>query len=317
MNKNKQRADLGDLANQGKQKAMDFAKSKVFDLVGAGLIIAMLALILGVLEIKEVTGKKVLDIVIEFVPFYLAALALTLNYYTKGSFAGKATKSFQDTVTDYSARVNGLTGQRIELLDDFCIYYNNKALQQMQDNELKKVAITHDRFNIVTYDREGNELQPLKTLTKKELSQLYNKRIVKIILKCQKMRVKGIHSNILLGSSTIKDTTDIGHTEKELRNINTVKYAMAYVFSIGFMVLIGIKDILEWGWKGLLLVAFKVIYVICRSIMRYFDGYNTIVNQVKNHISRKTDIIKEYEDWFQEHYMEYNIKLLPERQGEV
>lgn len=310
MNKNKQ-IDVGAMANEGKQKVTDFAKSKVFDLIGIGLIVAMLALILGVLEIKELTKQRILSILIEFVPFYLAALALTLNYYTKGSFAGKGTSSFKKTVEDYSNRVNGLTGQKIELLDDFCVYYNNKALQQMQDNELKKVAITHDRFNIVTHDKNGNELAPLKTLTRKELKQLYNKRIVKIIIKCQKMTVKGIHSNILLGNSTLKDTTDLGHTEKELKTINTAKYALAYVFSIGFMVLIGLKNILEWGWMGLLLVAFKVIYVVCRSIMRYFDGYNTIVNQVKNHISRKTDIIKEYEDWYEQHKDEYNIKLLP------
>lgn len=52
---------------------------------------------------------------------------------------------------------------------------------------------------------------------------------------------------------------------------------------------------MEWGWVGVIFVIFKLLYIVARSYMQYFDGYQDITVSLVNHISRKTDIIKEFE----------------------
>lgn len=298
--------DVAGFIDSNKGRVLDFAKSRVFDIIGGVLILGLIVLILGVFEFRKFTWQSIKEIVAMFIPFYLIVIMLATNFYTKGSYAGKSTDGFQSVIKVYSEKVNNLDGDQLDSLPEFCEYYNTKALYKLQENELKKVAIRFDRFNEYTKDKDGNELIPLKCLTKQELLQLYNKRIVAHILIAQHVRVKGVHSNILLGNSKSDDITNLGLTEKQLRNTRVFKYVIGYIGAIAFMVFIAVKDILEWGWKGLLLAAVKIIWSAVSSYLKYFQGYNDIVTSVKNHISRKIDILKEFETWYEENYANSN-----------
>lgn len=289
------KVDMDKMANAsitGKDKLLDFVKSKMFDLIAVAVVISMILLTLGVLELREVTLKTAINIILEWIPFYLCAVLLNTNFYKKGVFNGKQKDTFTKIVDTYSDLVNKLTGAQLEYLPDFCIKYNADALRQLQEVALKRLSISYELFN------EGNDkCKPLKIMTKKQLEQLYDKHIAKQICKVIKMRVKGINPNTLLGSTNSSDPTDLGQDEGELRKKRMIKYATGYIFSIGFMTLIAVKNILEWGWAGLLFAAFKILYVFARSYLRYFEGYEDIVVKVANHISRKTDILKEFVSW--------------------
>lgn len=289
------KVDINDVANKsvnGKDKLIDFVKNKMFDLIALAVVVSMILLTLGVLELREVTLKTILNIFIEWIPFYLCAVLLNGNFYNKGVFNGKQKDTFVNIVSAYSNIVNALTGAQLEYLPDFCIRYNENALRQLQEVELKKIGISYKIF-----DEGKDEQKPLKMMNKKQLNKLYDKHIAKQIYKIIRMRVKGINSNTLLGSTSSADPTDLGQDESELRKKKMVKYATGYVFSIGFMTFIAVKNVLDWGWGGLLFAAFKILYVFARSYLRYFEGYEDIVVKVANHISRKTDILKEFVCW--------------------
>jgi len=51
------------------------------------------------------------------------------------------------------------------------------------------------------------------------------------------------------------------------------------------------------------------LYTLCRSYTKYFNGYNDITNDVANHITRKTDILKQFDDW----YDKYKIQKTTEK----
>ena len=54
------------------------------------------------------------------------------------------------------------------------------------------------------------------------------------------------------------------------------------------------KNIADWGWGGLVLVLFKVLYTFARSYTSYFQGYNDMTIDLTNHLARKTDVLKMY-----------------------
>lgn len=289
---------IEDFVQNSQTKITTIIKNRMFDFIAAGILIAMLALNLGVLELRDITLQNLLNILIECVPFFLTAVLLAINYYTKGTFAGKSTHSYETAISAYSKSVNSLTGEQIEQLPEFCKYYNTIALKQLQENILKRASIKYEDFNEEKITESGDIILPLKVLSKKELLEKYSKERVKLILKAKRVKVKGLTTNVLLGSTSSADITDLGYTEIEMSKSRTKSSALMYAISTLFMTLIGIKDILQWGWAGLLIVAFKLIYILCSSFMNHFKGYNDITISLVNHIARKTDILKQFDWWY-------------------
>lgn len=279
--------------NENQKRFKMFAKSKAFDLIAVGLIITISLLSLGAIELRELTWKSIINIILETVPFYLGAITLALNYYKKGVFAGKSTQSYIDTIKLYSTQVNDLSGEQLDYLNDFCYEYNKRALQIRQENLLRPLAISYARFN------EGTEdVEPLKITSQEDLLKTYDMNTVEEIQKAKTLTVKGISPSILLGNHYTDDITDLGPNERELLKSRTKQYAQMYMLSVFVMSLMAVKNVMDWGWMGFILVAFKVIYILCRSYMKYFEGFEDMTERVTTHISRKVDVLKQYSYWF-------------------
>lgn len=284
---------------QGTNTAVSILKNRMFDFIAVGLLIAMLALNLGVIELRQITLLSIANILLECVPFYLTSVLLSVNFYHKGAHTGKNTANFIATSRQYSKIVVDLTGKEVEMLPDFCSEYNENTLKRMRTNILKRASISYERFDCETVDEKGNTLAPLKILTKRELLTMYSDERVNIILAAKRMKVKGINENLLLGNNNVEDSTDMGDDERTMDSRNTKQSASAYLIATVLLALIGIKDVLEWGWAGLLITAFKLIYILCSSYMKHFRGYNDITIHLLNHIARKTDVLKQFKHWFE------------------
>ena len=278
----------------GKNKSIEFVKNKAFDIIAVGIIVAMSVLSLGVVELREINAQEIVNIIIECIPFYVSATMLSVNYYNKGVYLAKNGSIYINAVKQYSEHVNKLDGKQLSYISIFCKEFNDKALRNLRTSLLRSVALTFEIFD------EGNQdVKPLKSLTKKELLIMYNEEVVKVIQKCKKAKIKGIHSNILLGKLDSADCTDLGPTEEAIHRKRTAGFVGSYAFSIFLMSLIGVKDAMQWGWMGAFLTLFKVLYIACRAYMKYFNGYEDINTYVVNHTYRKTDIIKEFQFWYE------------------
>lgn len=280
------------VVSEVKNKVVTTIKNYVFDLVGIVIIIAMFLLGLGALQFNDVTWATLLDVVISFIPFYICMQVLNLNYYTKGVFKGKATEVYRNAMTAYSEIAGRLTGEQQDTIYEFCEYYNDNALRQLQTSILKRAAITYDLF---AYGDDNTKA--LMTMTKQELSQLYNKDQVKLIIRAKNAHIKGISANILLSNIQSIDNTDIGKTEQEMRANRTVFNSVMSFASVLLLCLIELKDLQEWGWLNAALILFKMVYIFARSYIQYFTAYNDIIVNLVNHLARKSDILKQFEYW--------------------
>lgn len=283
--------------NENSKSLANKIKTHAFDAVAVGLVIAIGLLNLGAIELKNV-GTEIFSILLETIPFYLGSVALALNYYRKGVYSAKATKSFNDIVVGFSTIVNGFTGKQIDRLGDFCLRYNKKALRIRQESILREVAISIERFDEHVKDESGHLLPPLKVVPDAELIATYGEHVGKKIIEAKNVKIKGINVNNLLGNYNVDDITDLGKNEQEMLKDRSKEYSIVYFVSILLMSLMGIKDVLQWGWMGAFLLLFKMLYILCRSYMKYFEGYDDITVRLANHISRKIDVLKEFDYWY-------------------
>ena len=277
-----------------KNRTLSFFKNNIFDILAAFVIIAVTALSLGAIELRVIEFRDFLNIVLECVPFYIAAAMLSANYYTKGTYLAKDSDVFKKAVDYYSNLVSELTGEQITKLSEFCLQYNDKVLRNMRETLLHTVALTLHQYDV--YDEKCNG--PMKVLPYDKLRNLYGEEVAKVIVKCKKLKIKGICPNILLGNVNSNDTTDLGLTEKQLAKKRTGSYAIVQIVSIFLMSLIGVKSVMEWGWIGILLTLFKVVYITVSSYYKHFDGYEDVSVHLVDHIYRKSDVIKEFLHWY-------------------
>lgn len=282
---------------QKKQLALQQGiKSKAFDLIGISVVIALVLVSLGVLERRAITLSMLGDILIETVPFFFAAMLLSNTYYMKGTFAGKSTNVFKSACEEYSGTVVVLTGQQIDVLDDFCESFNDEALQKLQMSYLKRAAISYERF-----DKGIPNEEPLRTWSKDKLKHSLGEERAKWVEKAKNCTVKGLRVNTLLGTNDDVDITNIGRTESQLSSRHSCKSAINYAVSTIVLSLIGVKNVLQWGWLGAALVLFKCVFILCRAYMSYFDGYNDVTINLVHHINRKNDIMKQFSAWYEKY----------------
>ena len=289
-----------EVITESREKLVTMAKNKIFDLIGISIVLVMFFVGLGALKLIDFTLDSLVNFVISFIPFYLASMLLNTNYYTKGSYKGKESKVYINAMKSYSEIIDGLNGDQQIKLNDFVEWYNNQSLIFLQTSILKRVSISYERFSAITYDKDGNELLPLQTYSYKELLHMYNLYVAKHVERAKHAHVKKISTNILLSNVQSADPTNIGKGEGQLRRARLGGTGVMSFLSVIALSLIGFKDVMEWGWVAAFVTLFKMVYLFARSYQMYFHAYDDITISVVNHIARKTDILKQFQSWYNE-----------------
>lgn len=303
-----------ELYNGAVKQATAGIKKYVYDLISLVIIAFVIIASLQIFDVvdysnvpPEQVGKEAGNFFAEWLPYFMAMVMLNANLYNKGAFVGKATKGYIDTITAYSGIVGGYDGKRISALTPFCEAYNDKALQSVRQSILHAEGLTYEQFSAEWSDRNGTKQKPLRFMSGKEQKAIgltFRQRWA--VLKAKLSKVHGINVNILLSSHARKDPTNIGATEKQMSAENNVSNTARYLVSTFLMSLITIKDIAQWGWAGIIVVLFKLAFVVARCFMSYFTGYNNITVNLASHITRKIDILKEYDAWYEDNTQKVN-----------
>ena len=98
--------NIENFQNENKTKAKSFVKNKVYDIIGIGLVMALCALILDILQINILTKESILSTIADWIQFYMTSTLLSSNYYDKGIANGKITDKFVGIVSEYSSTVS-------------------------------------------------------------------------------------------------------------------------------------------------------------------------------------------------------------------
>ena len=291
---------------KGQKMVTDGIKTYVYDLIIAIIMLAIVAASLDILDFIDLTTFNLVKFIVDWIPYFMAAILLNNTLYNKGGHKGKSTTGYKDIVQEYSKQVGSLTGKQIESLYPFVDKYNEDALIALQTEILKKEGLTYEgfcntyiaKFRTLDNKVEEKEFKPLKEMNKSEMILAgLNKDQIKAVKRAKNASIKGLNVNQLLSSLNIKDRTDIGNNETELQTKFSIISTFRFILATTMMALIAVKDIREWGWAGAIVAVFKVAYVFSRCFMSYFRGFNDITIKLASHIERKTDILKMFINW--------------------
>lgn len=287
---------IEDKLQSNKLKTKSGVKKHIFDIIAVIILIAVVMVSLDVFKLLDLNKLKFIDFLSMWLPYLISTLLLNTDLYKKGVFVGKATDKFNAVIDAYSALANGLTGEQIKGLYSFCYEYNTAARKNMQLQILREEGLSFEDFDESIVTSDGNK-PPLKALTRKQLKlEGYTSRQIKAIYKAKKAKIKGINVNILLSSMNISDVTNIGANERMLQVKQFLSSSLTYILSTLFLSMIAIRDVINWGWGGFIVILFKVAYLFARCYMSYFQGYDDITINLANHFTRKCDILKMYLD---------------------
>lgn len=285
--------NTGNTYNTVTNIAMTGIKKYIYDIVTVVILVAILAASLHIFGITDFSNKESLSVfLMDWLPFFIAAILLNANLYQKGIFVGKSQTVYTKVLNVYNTHVNAFTGKDLDVLPEFCEYYNNKALTSLQRSILKVESISLERFE----DGTENE-KALRLLTKKELIDKYGKSIAKVVIKAKRVKIKSICVNGLLSHNNVKDPTDLGKSEKSMTTAANIKSTIKYLMSTALMSIIVVNDLSTWGWLNLFVLLFKISFLLAKTIMAYYKGYNNTTVDLVAHIARKVDIFKEFEAW--------------------
>lgn len=291
----------------GEQNIKSGIKRYIYDVVAAAIALVIIAASLHIFDIYDLSdGEDIKNFFIDWVPYFIASILLNGDMYEKGAFIGKETLRYIKILEAYSKKVTTLTGEKLTSIGAFCIYYNEKSLRERRQDILRKEGVSYDEFDkdfVKIVNGEKTTFKPLKMWTKEELDETYGVNARKAIFQAKKASIKGINTNVLLSSFDVKDPTNIGATEGQLKLHRNIFVTVRYLFASGLMSIIFIKDIAQWHWAGIVEVIFKLAYVFARALMSYFKAYSDITIKVAGHITRKTDILNEFDYWYE------NIKI--------
>ena len=287
---------------EGKEKVVDAVKTNMFDFIGAITIVSALLLALGALKLRDLSLDSLIDMIIGFMPYYLASVLLSNNYYLKGSYRAKTTTKYCNAIKAYSKSAASLDGDQLAKLPVFCEQFNEAALRKIQTAYLKAAALTYEQFNEEWFDEKGRKMKPLKVWEDKSIKGLFTKEQASRIIAAKRAHVKGINENLLLSNVKSNDDTYIGKNEDELAKSDRITNYILNFVSMAILWFVGFKDVLDWGWVALFLVAFKMAWIFSKSYMRYYKGYNNIVNNLVSHLLRKDDILKQFNQWYKVNY---------------
>lgn len=283
---------IEDLYTNQTESAKQAFKKNIYDWLSAAIIVAIIVIGLNIFKLRDVTWETITDMIVEWVPFFLAATLLDRNLYNKGLFVGKSTKNYRDVMLQYSKHLSAMTGYKLKCLPIFCKYKNEQALKDLQEQKLKEEGISIDDFD------------DIKQLSEDELKERFTDEQVAVIKQAKSIKIAGLKVNLLLGSNDVNDDTFLGPTEVEITSKHNRFTTIGYIFSTLIMTFIGVKDIILWGWAGLLVILFKTAYTFVRAYLSYFKGYGDITVGVCNHVMRKVDILKEYDYYFENNFQE-------------
>lgn len=297
----------------GSIRATTALKRHIFDIISALIVVVLVVASLDAFGLRKITKDTIGMIVAEWLPFLFAAYLLDCNLREKGKFIGKSTDNYKNIIQAYSGIVVGLTGDQVKELSDFCIYKNEYVLRNKQTAILKKEGIPIEWFehkHTELIDDEEVTFKPLKSTSKHILNKRFTEEQVSAIHKAKHVSIVGHKVNLLLGNYNVDDETDLGPTELELEKRRKTWSLLGYVVSTFIMTIIAIKDILTWGWAGIIIVVFKTAFTFVKAYMSYFQGYNDVTIIISNHITRKTDVLKEYLDWYDKKHAPKIIEVL-------
>lgn len=295
--------DVYEAITNAQKTGTEKIKQVIPALIDAAVLVAMLFLQFG--DFAFSIEKAITAIATTAVTF-IAALIVSKNGYNTGEILGKQTDLYVDARTRYSDEVEGITGEQMLKLGEFCEEFTEKADKAAKTAIL--IAIPFERFDEEyeekTKSGEAYMHPPLKTMSFRDLKAEFGEIRAKSVVKARRHKVKGLRDQDLLDSRRVADKTDVGETETQLE-------AKTFAVSTGTMIFFsafwaafsivpnGTFTLATAGW-----LLYQWIYILSRGWSHRMKAYKNMTVFATARFNNQTDKLKQFKAWYKRKYDE-------------
>lgn len=257
------------------QKVMAFLKKNVYDL--AIVLICVVYMIKSVAEIQK-SGNTVIEIIGNGLVTLLFSMSLARLFEAKGLIAGEESTAYKKALTEYE-KAKRTAGQRITEMDEWCAEWSKKNHESVIKTKLYPYGLSYEQFTKNEYAADKYTEEQQKALEKLRL------------LKTRILTTDQLMSGDLDDSQEIdyKKTTKKAYIQRSTKGDLLSKSIVAITF--GYFTLSALSG---WSWSGIVWAAFQTVLILALSVMKYFNAYNFINDDMRSKLMDKTSKIRQF-----------------------
>ena len=263
-----------DVSNTQK-KVVDFFQKNIYEI--AIVAVCLVRVVAGLANIQE-SGKGVAEIIGDSVMSIIFALMLARMLECKGLAVGARAQCYTDAIDSYW-KLAQRAGKHINKMDKWCKKYSEEKYEDSVTKMLFPLGLTFEQFKKGDYDEQ-------------KFSKSQNRQLAKV----RKFRAHAYSTEELMsGELDFKPDKDYSKVSKKeyiknsARSDLIIKVVIAFVF--GYF---SLPPISAWDWGGFIWTLFETVLIFGISVMKYFNAYNYVVEDICEKVVNKTTILKRF-----------------------
>lgn len=281
------------------RKVVDFFQKNIYEI--AIVAVCLVRVIAGLANIQE-SGKSFVEVIGDSVMSIIFALMLARMLECKGLAVGAKAECYTDAIKDYR-KMALRAGKHINKMDKWCKKYSEEKYEDVVTKMLYPLGITFEQFKKGQYDEQK--------FSKTQSWQLWKVRRFKAHIYSTEELMSGE-----LDFKPDKDYSKVSRKEyikNSARSDLVIKGVIAFLF--GYF---SLPPISAWDWGGFIWTLFETVLIFGISVMKYFNAYNYVVEDICEKVVNKTTILNRFlEDIGDVEREDVSNVEIEEKQGEV
>lgn len=289
------------------RKVVDFFQKNIYEI--AIVAVCLVRVVAGLANIQE-SGKSFVEVIGDSVMSIIFALMLARMLECKGLAVGAKAKCYTDAINDYR-KMALRAGKHINKMDKWCKKYSEEKYEDVVTKMLYPLGITFEQFKKGQYDEQK--------FSKTQSWKLWKVRRFKAHTYSTEELMSGE-----LDFKPDKDYSKVSRKEyikNSARSDLVIKGVIAFLF--GYF---SLPPISAWDWGGFIWTLFETVLIFGISVMKYFNAYNYVVEDICEKVVNKTTILNRFledigdverEDVSNVKHEDVSNVEIEEKQGEV
>ena len=254
------------------KKIADFFKKNIYEI--AIIAVCLVRVVAGLANIIP-TGQSILSILGDSALTIVFGVLLARLLEGKGLLSGEETEVYKTAIDEYRIAAKK-AGNYITEIEGWCAERAKKEYKEAVTTLLYPLGLSYEQYTNGGYD--------VSKFSKKQLEQLRKVQAVDVHVYTTGELMSGA-----LNYVPNKDYSKVTKGEYIKRSTKFDFISKAIVaFLFGYFTL---PPILAWNWSGLLWTLLETVVIFGLSVMKYFNAYNFITEEMVEKVVNKTTIL--------------------------
>ena len=253
----------------------DFFQKNIYEI--AIVLVCVVRVIAGLANIQE-SGKSVAELIGESIMSMVFAFMLARMLECKGLAVGGNADCYKKAIENYQ-ETSQRAGKHIHKMDQWCKKYTDEKYKETVTRMLYPLGLSFEQYKNGTYDE-----QKFSKMQKWQLAKVRN-------FKAHAYSTEELMSGEL-DFKPHKDYSKVSKKEyikRSSRSDVLMKVIVAVVF--GYF---SLPPISQWDWGSFIWTLFETVVIFGLSVMKYFNAYNYVVEDICEKVVNKTTILNRF-----------------------